>query len=166
MILPHSHTPTAESMKMQSAIMAGLPGLLLSLAAPAGTTLEVVDPWVREAPPAATVHAAYMTIRNPDTSPAEIGAITSPDFKRSELHRTIIEDSVASMAPVATLVIPAASEISMQPGGMHLMLFDPQRPLRAGDSVTLTVHRAGGASVTVTAPVIRSTGESDHHHHH
>jgi copper(I)-binding protein len=50
-----------------------------------------------------------------------------------------------------------------------VMLFDPQRPLREGDTATLTVHTASGTAITVQAPVKRQTGDEggqDHSHHH
>jgi hypothetical protein len=146
------------------AALAASLGLLLSFALAAGVTLEVREPWIREAPPAASVMAAYMIIRNEGDSPAEITSITSPEFDHAELHRTMVESGVAKMVPVEKLRIPAGSEISLEPGGIHLMLFNPRRLLREGDSVTLVIHRADGICNTYTISVIRAAADAGHQH--
>src|SRR5512147_3065222 len=103
-------------------------GLLLSFSPAYGATLEVHDAWIREAPPTASVLAAYMVISNVRETPAEIAAISSPDFEHTELHRTIVESGVARMVPIEKFQIPAGERISLEPGGIHLMLINPERP--------------------------------------
>ena len=146
------------------AALAASLGLLLSFALAADVTLEVREPWIREAPPTTSVLAAYMIIHNEGDSPAEITSITSPEFDHTELHRTMVESGVARMIPVEKLQIPAGSEISLEPGGMHLMLFNPRRLLREGDSVTLVIHRADGFCNSYTIPVIRAADDAGHQH--
>jgi hypothetical protein len=128
--------------------------------------VEVEAPWIREAPPGATVLAAYMVLSNSADTQSMITRIESPDFRDTRIHRTVVEDGVAKMLSVEHLQVPAHGSVTLEPGGMHLMLFDPLRPLQAGDTVTLVVHESNGDSVTVQAPVVRMTGEDDHAHHH
>lgn len=143
-----------------------LAGLLLSFPLLADADLVIEEPWIREAPPTASVLAAYMVINNHGDSAVEITAITSPDFDHAELHQTRVEDGMARMIPVKRLEIPAAGTVSLEPGGMHLMLFTPKQPLRAGDTVTLLILQRNGDPVTVKAPVLRKTGGMNHLHHH
>ena len=137
-----------------------------SLAIAADATFTVGEPWVREAPPTANVMAAYMTLINAGDTPVTVASISSPDFEGAEIHRTVVKEGVARMLPVSQLDIPANSQLKLKPGGLHLMLFEPQRPLPEGATVTLTIHVPNGGNVTVTAPVIRKTGEDHSHHHH
>lgn len=130
----------------------------------AGDGLIVNDPWIREAPPVATVHAAYLTLENTGAAPVVIDAISSPDFGRVEIHRSEVVDGMARMFPVERLEIPPGGRLALAPGGYHLMLFDAQRPLRAGDTATLLLHRAGSDCVRVSVPVRRET-DADHHDH-
>ena len=139
--------------------------LFLLSAAMAGPAVDVEAPWVREAPPASTVLAAYMVLRNTGDTVYTITRIDSPDFSDARIHRSIVEDGVAKMLPVDELQLPVSGSVSLEPGGLHLMLFDPLRPLRAGDNVTLVIHGREGASITVIAPVVRNTGGHDHNHH-
>jgi copper(I)-binding protein len=135
----------------------------------AESPLAISDAWIREAPPATSVLAAYMTIENSGESVQQITGMESPDFRSAEIHRTVVEDGVAKMLPVDDLGVAAGDSVSLEPGGLHVMLFDPQRPLRDGDSATLLVHTASGATITVQAAVRRMTGDDgghDHSHHH
>ena len=155
-------------MQINLRIPAAIVLLLLSFLSTfkAGAAVDVEAPWVREAPPASTVLAAYMVLKNTADTPRTITRIDSPDFRDAQIHRTVVEDGVAKMLPVKQLTVPASGNVTLEPGGLHLMLFDPQRPLRDGDSIILIIHASDGDSVTVHAPVVRKTGGHDHSHHH
>lgn len=131
----------------------------------ADATFTVVEPWIREAPPTARVMAGYLVLSNAGDTPVTVTSISSPDFEAAEIHRTVVKEGVARMLPVTQLDIPANSQLKLEPGGLHLMLFEPQRPLLEGATVTLIIHRSNGSKITATAPVIRKTGV-DHSHHH
>ena len=153
-------------MKNYLRIICTASGVLLAVAAAVGSTLEVHDSWIREAPPTASVLAAYMVISNSGEYPVEITAVASPDFDHTELHRTVLESGVASMVPIEKLEIPAGGKISLEPGGVHLMLISPLHPLREGDSATLILQSADGSSDRITTPVKRETGEAADRPHH
>ena len=145
-----------------------LANLGMFAAAPAAAELDISQPWVREAPPAARVMAGYLTLSNSGTAAVQVIAVSSPDFATAELHRTVVEDGVARMEPVGQLEIAAGASVSLEPGGLHLMLIDPGQTLQEGDKVTLVLHRADGLCMTVEAPVLRdvSAGDAHQHHHH
>jgi copper(I)-binding protein len=144
--------------------------LALLAAASASAELVISQPWVREAPPTARVMAGYMNISNAGTTAVNVIAVSSPDFAKTELHRTVVEDGVARMEPVGQLEIAAGTNVTLEPGGLHLMLIEPEQALQDGDSVKLVIHRADGICMTVDAPVQRDTSAGDahsqHHHHH
>ncbi len=144
--------------------------LLLSVCCPLTqaqpiSTLQVSNPRVREAPPGATVHAGYMEFVNTSESTMTIDAVSSPDFDAAEIHRTVIDKGVAKMLPVEELNIPASKSITLEPGGLHLMLLGAKHPVRAGETITIIIHLSDGNPYTVSAPVIRMSGD-DHSHHH
>jgi copper(I)-binding protein len=146
-----------------------LPTLLLLIGSSltmADATLTISEPWIREAPPTVRVMAGYMAMVNTGNTTVTVTSISSPDFERAEVHRTVVEAGIARMLPVKQLEIPANSQLKLEPGGLHLMLFNPQRPLPEGATVTLIIHRSNGSKVTATASVIRKTGEDHSHHHH
>jgi copper(I)-binding protein len=139
--------------------------LLVLVSTAAAEPLEVGSPWIREAPPGARVLAGYMRFFNRGATPVTLVNVTSPDFESAEIHRTVIEDGVARMLPVARLEIPANGRIDLEPGGRHLMLYNPSRPLRAGDTTTLTIHLADGSDVRLSVPVVPRDGVQNHPHH-
>lgn len=153
-------------MKYILALVTGLHGLLLSCALLAGPVIEVQQAWIREAPPTSQVLAGYMTLINTGDAPAQITGISSPDFARAELHRTHVEDGVARMVPVDSIPVPPGGRVLLEPGGLHLMLFEPVHPLKADDRVRLEVKQSDGATVATEARVIRVSGSSDMPHHH
>jgi copper(I)-binding protein len=94
-----------------------------------------------------------MEFVNTSESTMTIDAVSSPDFDAAEIHRTVIDKGVAKMLPVEELNIPASKSITLEPGG------------RAGETITIIIHLSDGNPYTVSAPVIRMSGD-DHSHHH
>lgn len=126
--------------------------------------VELVDAWIR-LPPPGTHAAGYGTLRNRGTSPRRVLAVRSSAAEQVELHRTVVEDGVARMAPVGVLVLPAEGEVTFAPRGLHLMLMRP-RPLHEGDPVTLTFELDGGETLSGTAVVRRQAEPAADHSHH
>ena len=117
--------------------------------------LVVSDAWIREAPPGSTVLAGYLKITNRGTTQATVTGVSADDFSSVEIHRTIMENGVARMLSARQLEIPAGESFVLEPGGYHLMLFNPVRPLVAGDTVELLLQISNGACLAVNAPVAR-----------
>lgn len=119
---------------------------LLSLTAVAAHAdiLTIEDPWIREAPPNARVLAAYLTIHNNSDKPVHITAATSPAFGSSMMHATVEDNGVSRMVHLDELEIPPGGSVSFEPGGKHIMLFDPEKRFKAGDKVPLVLHMDNG----------------------
>lgn len=60
------------------------------------------------------------------------------------------------MRPVEKIEIPAESTVKLEPGGLHVMLFDLKKDLAAGDTVEVTLTFSGAGETTVTAEVEES----------
>lgn len=148
-----------------ASLVAILLPLCTSSALTAESTLSVRDAWIREAPPAASVLAGYMVIENQGAESRELITAESAAFRAIELHRSVVEGGVARMARQDTLSIPAGGKLALQPGGYHLMLMAPQKPLRAGDEATVTLGFDNGERLAVTMRVRKVDG-ADHQHHH
>ncbi len=126
--------------------------------------VEVVDAWVREAPPNAPMMAGYLTLRNPGREAIVLVGARSPWFKKVEIHRSRIENGRARMEKQGKVEIPSGGEIRFDPGGYHLMLMHPVKRLRAGDRVRLELILDGGEHLEVEVPVRRDHGGMGHHH--
>lgn len=102
------------------------------------------------------VTGAFMVIENAgETADQLIGAAVSPEIARTvEIHETTVgENDVMQMRPVQAIEVPARGSVELKPGGYHIMLLDVQRDLNPGDTVTLTLSFASGASLDVDATV-------------
>jgi copper(I)-binding protein len=117
--------------------------VLASTGAGACPGLAVEHAWIREAPPGA-MSVAYAKLTNRGKDTLVLDGARSADFGGAGLHRTIVDDGVARMREGTLAIAPGASAL-LEPGGWHLMLFDPARPLKAGDTVMLALTCGAGA---------------------
>ena len=127
--------------------------------------IVVKNAWVREAPPVSPVLAGYMVIENHTDKTSELTAVTSSAFQKIEIHKTVYKDGMASMEGQNSLPIGAEKSVELKPGGTHLMLINPVKPLKAGDTVNFLFVFSNGSKSIVSAPVkkARSMSSEDHH---
>lgn len=117
---------------------------LLALPACAGSEpLSAENAWIREAPPGAPVMAGYLRLHNHSDQPVRCSRASGADFGAIEIHRTLVEDGKSRMLRDQTVEVPAGGSAELAPGGYHLMLFRPQRPLAAGDTARVALHCDG-----------------------
>ena len=140
--------------------------LLITLISPfvVAADMTVEDAWIREAPPVSRVQAAYATFKNNQSNDVELISATSPAFKKIEFHKTILENGLSKMQQQASVLIPAQGASILQPEGMHMMLFNPLTPLRAGKKVEFHFTFSNGVTTTASFIVKKATG-MDHHQH-
>jgi periplasmic copper chaperone A len=128
------------------------------------------DTWISEAPPTASVLAGYANIHNASDKPIVLITVSSPNFSKIEIHRSVLNGDMVSMEKQETLEIPAKNTIKLSPGDLHLMLFDPDKPLRSGDTATLNFSFSDGHNQTIEVQVERRSSNDhsseDHSHHH
>ncbi len=123
--------------------------------------------WIREAPPVAEVMAGYLTIHNPAEEAVVLEGAESPLFDRIEIHRTGMKGGMAGMERQQGVTIPARGRVEFAPGGLHLMLMGPKKPLAAGSTATITLHFKGGQTLPAQFTVrAGGDGSSQHRHPH
>lgn len=128
--------------------------------------LEIEDAWIAEAPPVSKVMAAYMEIDNETAQDRVATSITCKEFERAEFHRTVDKAGMASMEHQQTLNIAANSELDLEPGGYHVMLFNPARRLLAGDNTQCRIEFDDGTAIDFELKVRKAAVEDHSHHHH
>jgi periplasmic copper chaperone A len=122
---------------------------------PAPPAIEVDNAWVRATAAGQSATAAYVTISNGGGADRLIGV--SSAVGTASVHRATTEDGVARMRAEADLEIPAGSTVSLEPGGLHVMISGLNRPLEVGQSVALEFAFARSGKRQVMAAV-RPTG--------
>ncbi|HRO87064.1 MAG: copper chaperone PCu(A)C [Chiayiivirga sp.] len=104
---------------------------------PDAAALVVHEAWIRTAPPTAPVRAGYGVIENSGRREVVIDAVRSDAFGAIEIHEMREVDGVMRMRRLPSLTLEPGRSVSLEPGGMHLMLFRAMGPLEAGARVSI-----------------------------
>jgi copper(I)-binding protein len=96
----------------------------------------------------------YLTISNAgDEGDVLIGGETDR-AERVEIHEMTMDNQTARMQPVdGPLPIPAGETVSLEPGGLHIMLVNLTDDNVVGDVFEITLAFERGGEVTVSVPV-------------
>jgi len=114
--------------------------------------LTIQDVWTRATPGNAKTAAVYFTVVNRGGEADRIVSASSPAADRADMHTDIHDGDIMRMRRVVGVDVPAGGRAQFSPNGSHVMLTGLKAPLKAGDTVPLTLHfeRAGDITVTVT----------------
>lgn len=105
--------------------------------------------WIRLPPPAAQVAAGYVQLRNPGGEDRLVAA-TAAGFGQVQIHAMRMDGERMRMQALPDgLVLPAGNVTALQPGGYHLMLMLPRRPLQDGQQVRIRLQFARSGEQTV-----------------
>ncbi len=115
-------------------------------------TLKVGHGWVRWLPNERPA-AAYMVLKNRGAQSIEFISASSSDYAHVSLHQSVVQDGKSKMMMVKRLPIPAHGEVSLKPGGYHLMLEQPKHEVAPGDMVGIELHFSDGTTLRTQLPV-------------
>jgi copper(I)-binding protein len=134
-------------------------GLVLAVVAIASCSaatpkLSVSGAWVRSVPVAGETTAAYLVISNGSGEPDALLGASSPDAVTVQLHETTTDSSgMTGMQHIDRLAIPGEGEVTLQPGGHHLMIMGLSRALTAGGTLELDLVFEKAGKLVVMAEV-------------
>lgn len=127
----------------------------------------VSDPWAPVTPIGGRVAAGYLTLKNSGQTEDKLIGFSSPSAKTVELHEMLEEGGMMKMQAKPELTLKAGEEVSLAPGGLHLMLMEPALPFENGQELplTLTFEKAGKVDVKllVRPRVAAAAPEHDGH---
>jgi len=133
-------------------------------------SLEIGHPYARAMPASVKVSSGYLTIRNEGGEDDRLIEVRTEQAGRIEIHEMIVEDNIMRMRPLPDgLEIAAGETIALEPGGYHLMIFDPKEPLIAGTSLRAELHFAKAGIIEVTFNIedmADQSGEANQDDHH
>jgi copper(I)-binding protein len=111
-------------------IITMLSSLLLSTSV--FSELVVEDGFVRKPIPGRSMSAAFMTISNTGTEDVVLTTAAIDGAKSVEIHTHSHQDGVMRMRQLHSLEIKSGHAVSLEPGGLHLMIFGikilPEKP--------------------------------------
>ncbi|UVJ43629.1 copper chaperone PCu(A)C [Pseudomonas sp. LS1212] len=132
--------------------------LLLAVSTTAMADLEVSAAKLRLLPgdlPA----AGYFTLTNNGSTPVVLSGAQSPAFGQVMMHRSSLENGMASMQHLEQLEVPAGATLTFASGGYHLMLMHRQRELALGDQIEVNLQFADGQNLPVTFTAVPPTAQ-------
>ncbi len=131
-------------------IIALVAGVLLAMSAAAEDVgITVSDVWGRATAPGQDSGSVQFSIIS--KKEAKLVAVTSPVAGTVEIHSMAHEDGKMKMRAVESISLPAGKAVDLAKSGNHVMLLNLKQPLKAGDSVplTLTIEFADKHKVTL-----------------
>jgi len=143
----------------------GIAALILTAGSALAQT-TVTDPWVRGT--VAQQKATGMFAQITSAQGGRLVSASSPVAGVAEIHEMKMEGDVMRMRAITALDLPAGKAVSLKPGGYHVMLLDLKQPLKAGDSVpvTLVVEGTDKKRETIELKVpVRSLAAAAAHKH-
>ena len=113
--------------------------------------------------PAGPNAALYFTVTNAGDADRLLGASTDV-AESTELHETTLdEDGTTGMVAVAGIDVATDETVSLEPGGLHVMLLGVDR-LEEGATVGVTLHWEHAGDLEVTADVVSPAETVGHEH--
>ncbi|ALO40922.1 copper chaperone PCu(A)C [Pseudoalteromonas phenolica] len=130
--------------------------------------LMVTEAQIRTFLPAAKSTAAYFTIHNPTDKLVSLKKATIRGIGRVEIHEHVHKNGMMRMQQVDLVEIPANQQVVFQPGGFHLMAFEPENTLKVGEKRKLTLYFDNGDRLYSFVEVVslKDTFEKPKHSHH
>ena len=146
--------------------IAALSLALLNLPTLAQTTVK--DPWVRGTVAQQKATGAFFQISH--AAGGTLLSASSPAAGVVEIHEMSMDGNTMKMRALPKgLDLPAGKTVELKPGGYHVMLMDLKAPLKAGESIdiSLVVEGKDGKKETIAlkAPVKELAGAGAMHKH-
>lgn len=125
---------------------------LLIAAAPA-SPLVVERPELRATTGTLKTTAAYFTLKNTGAAPDTLTGASCACAATAAVHESKMANGVMRMAPSGPLAVAPGGQIVLKPGGLHLMLTGLRQPIKAGQTVriTLVFAKAGKREIAFKA---------------
>lgn len=134
---------------------------LIGSPAVAGSVIETVHPWARPTLPNRP-GVVYLGIRNSGDAPDRLTGARADGVGRIEIHKAAQTGTVMTMEPVEAVEIPAGGMAHLRPGGLHLMMFGIDPPLKGGDTLDVTLIFEGAGEIDISVPVSKTMGGPQH----
>jgi len=130
---------------------------------PAAATLAISAAWIKTAE--SGMSAVFVTLTNPGD--ADVAIVSAQcELSAVELHEvTMVDGEMKMREKDGGFVIAGQSSHQLEPGGDHLMLMDIDRPIQAGDEITVSLILDTDETITFTAVAKDFAGGNEEYEH-
>lgn len=124
---------------------------LFTTSAWAQTAVQVEGAWVRGTVASQKGSGAFMKLTA--STPVRLVGVQTSVAGITELHEMAMDKDIMLMREVPGINLAAGRPLELKPGGFHVMLMDLKQPLKAGESVALTLTFEDAAKKRFTQEV-------------
>ncbi|WP_336278734.1 copper chaperone PCu(A)C [Bartonella sp. CB175] len=119
--------------------------------------IEIINPWTRATPKGIKVGSGYLYIINHGNTPDRLISVSANKVQTAEIHSMTVVNDIMKMEKMHNGVeIPGNGEVTLKPGGNHIMFMGLSQPFKPGDKISakLTFEKAGTIDIDfyVNAP--------------
>lgn len=105
---------------------------------------QIQQGWIRLLPGGMPMHAGFGRIDNACAQPVTIVEVKSVSYGDVELHESRNVEGVNRMRQLKELRIAPKGAAVLKPGGMHLMLMNPVKPVKPGTRIAIVFTLSDG----------------------
>lgn len=117
-----------------------------------GNGIVIKDQWVR--PGAEKMSTAfYFTIENRSNEIDTLYSIDSGVSDMIQMHETYSKGDLTGMREIGQIVISPGEKVTLEPGGMHIMVMKLKKDLMIKDKVDFNLHFRKAGDIKITAEV-------------
>jgi hypothetical protein len=128
-------------------------GVVLGVAVAAGQKQpSASDGWVKAPAPGEKTATAFVVVDNPGMYDIYLVSATADAADKVEFREPGPDGALKAQA-IAEVTVPAYGSLFMGPKGVQMLLLGLKRPLKKGDTVSLTVTTEAGIKLQVFALV-------------
>ena len=129
---------------------------LVTSAAAQAAPLDVSGAWFRSLPGKLPA-GGYFTVQNNTGRDVVLTGASSDACGMLMMHQSSNKGGVSGMGMVDKVAVPVGGVVRFAPGGLHLMCEQPK--MKIGAKAPVTLHLAGGSSVSVAFEVRGAAGK-------
>ncbi|WP_394699205.1 copper chaperone PCu(A)C [uncultured Vibrio sp.] len=125
-------------------------------------SIRIDHPWSREAPPNATVIAGFFQLKNLSTRDDFLISASTPIAERVEIHQHDMSDGVMKMKKIDNVRVGTMKNVTFEPGGYHLMIFNPEQSFKQGERFPMTLEFRNAGKVDIELAVEANSHTHSH----
>lgn len=134
-----------------------LPFAALAQQATVSGDVTVEGAWTRAASSDDGSAAVYFTLRNTGQTTIDLIGVRADIASIEVLHKTVAGSTgVPRMSAVPELKVVPGATVSLEPGGLHVMLIDLEMPLVEGETLPLRLKFYDGDDLANEVPILGS----------
>ncbi|MBB5073799.1 hypothetical protein HNQ69_000925 [Bartonella callosciuri] len=130
--------------------------------------IEILNPWTRATPKGIKVGNGYLYIINHSNTPDRLISVSTEGVQTTEIHSMAVVNDIMKMEHMHNgIEIPGNGEITLKPGGNHIMFIGLSQPFEPGDKISakLMFEKAGTIKIDFSVNAIDGSPSKSAHAH-